>query len=429
MHLQEEMTAKQTPDRGRTGRSRGGAAERHEALVVGAGQAGLAVSRELSERGVPHLVLERGRVGQTWRGLWDSFCLVTPNWTVQLPGGTYDGDDPDGFMARDEVAAYLERYATGFEAPVREGVEVRSLVPSGDGFELETSTGSLGARAVVVCTGAYQCPHRPAAAASLPPQLLTLDASNYRNPSALPPGRVLVVGSGQSGCQIAEELRESGREVFLACGKAPWLPRRIGDRDLAWWAIETGYIDAPLDSLPSPGARFAANLLTSGRDGGHDLTLRTLQRLGVNLLGRLLGAEAGRARFASDLAESVAWGDARHAQFAQLVGKFAADRGLAAPRMADPPAFRAEPPEALDLEGFGAAIFACGFRPEYSSWVRCPNAFDELGFPIHTDGASTVAPGLHFAGVHFLRKRKSALLYGVGEDARIVARSLARDRV
>ncbi len=426
------MKASETKaDSGRTGDSGAGVAdrERHEAVVIGAGQAGLAVSRELGRRGVPHLVLERGRVGQTWRGLWDGFCLVTPNWTVQLPGHPYDGDDPDGFMARDEVAAYLERYAAGCGAPVREGVEIRSLAPRDGGFELETSAGTLGAAAAVVCSGAYQRPHRPPQAASLPPGLPQIDASRYRNPAALPEGPVLVVGSGQSGCQIAEDLREAGREVFLACGKAPWLPRRIGDRDLAWWAIETGYIDAPLDSLPSPKARFAANLLASGRDGGHDLTLRTLQGEGVELLGRFLGVEAGRARFAPDLAESVAWGDARHSQFAELVGKLAAERGLAPPPMPDPPPFEAESRQELDLGGFGAAIFACGFRPDYTSWIDCPGAFDELGFPIHDEGASTAVPGLYFAGVHFLRKRKSALLYGVGEDARIVAAALAASRV
>src|SRR6476660_2622939 len=211
-----------------------------DTVVVGGGQAGLSVIHELRAAGVPHVVLERDRVGQTWRGRWDSFCLVTPNWSVQLPGHPYDREDPDGFMPRDELVAYLERYAAGFGAPVREGVDVTELQARGDGFRLDTSDGPLEAQTVVLSTGAYQRPHRPAAAAALPADLLQIDVEDYRNPDELPPGAVLVVGSGQSGCQIAEELHKAGREVLLACGRAGWAPRRIGDHDVFWWLLETG---------------------------------------------------------------------------------------------------------------------------------------------------------------------------------------------
>ena len=239
--------------------------ERIDVVIVGAGQAGLAVSHELTRAGIAHVVLERGQVGQSWRGRWDSFCLVTPNWFLRLPGYPYDGGDPDGFMPRDEIVAYLERYAAGFEAPVRKGVEVISLGPGPDGgFLLETSAGQIAARTVVLSTGAYQRPHRPAAASTLPTDLLQIDIEEYRNPAELPTGAVLVVGSGQSGCQIAEELHEAGRDVFLACGRAPWFPRRLGDRDLSWWALETGFLDAPLSSLQSPAARLAANVQATG---------------------------------------------------------------------------------------------------------------------------------------------------------------------
>jgi putative flavoprotein involved in K+ transport len=202
--------------------------------VVGGGQAGLAVSTELSGRGIEHVVLERGRIGQTWRNRWDSFCLVTPNWTVQLPGFPYDGPDPDGYMARDEIVAYLECYVGKRGLPVREQVDVLSIAGSGGGFTLSTSADDLYADAVVLATGAYQRPHNPTPAASLPPDLLQIDVEGYRSEGALPPGSVLVVGSGQSGCQIAEELHEAGREVVLACGKAPWWPRQIADLDLLW---------------------------------------------------------------------------------------------------------------------------------------------------------------------------------------------------
>jgi putative flavoprotein involved in K+ transport len=395
-------------------------------VVVGAGQAGLAVSYELMQAGVAHVVFERGRVGQSWRGRWDSFCLVTPNWFVQLPGHSYDGDDPDGFMPRDEITRHLERYAAKFDAPLQEGVEATALQPGPNGgFLLATTIGELLADTVVLSTGAYQRPHRPAGAATLPAGLLQIDVEDYRNPDALPPGPVLVVGSGQSGCQIAEELHLSGREVFLACGRASWFPRRLGDRDLAWWTLETGFIDQTVGSLPSPEARLAANVQASGVRGGHDLHYRTLRKLGVTLLGRFLGAEGRHARFAPDLGESVAWGDERYAYLTDLVRNLVAERGLPLPEIAEPEPLDRDAPEKLDLHGFGAVIFAGGFRPAYESWVRFPGAFAELGFPIHEEGASTVAPGLYFVGVHFLRKRKSSLLNGVGEDAAIVAAQIA----
>jgi putative flavoprotein involved in K+ transport len=397
-----------------------------EVVIVGGGQAGLAVSHELTQGAVAHVVLEKARVGQAWRGRWDSFCLVTPNWNVRLPGHPYDGQDPDGFMPRDEVVSYLERYAAGFQAPVSEGVEVTELrAGPGGGLVLETSAGEIVARTVVLATGAYQRPWRPAAAATLPADLLQIDVPDYRNPAGLPAGPVLVVGSGQSGCQIAEELNEAGREVFLACGRAPWLPRRIGDRDAAWWGVEAGFFDVSLSSLPSPAARLAANVQHSGNRGGHDLHYRTLRALGVTLLGHFMGAAGGRAHFAQDLRETVAWGDQRHAQFMDLVRKLAAERGLPQPPIPEPDAFSGKAPEQLDLGGFGAVIFATGFRPDYVSWVHFPGGFDELGFPITHDGASTVVAGLYFIGVHFMRTRKSALFSGVCEDAPLVARQIA----
>ena len=402
---------------------------RVEVVIVGAGQAGLAVSHELTQAGISHVLLERGRVGQTWRGWWDSFCLMTPNWSVQLPGHPYDRPDVDAFMHRDGVVEYLEHYARAVDAPVCEGVDVTSLeAEPGGGLLLETSAGTISAPTVVLATGAYQRPSRPPGAATLPSDLLQIDVPDYRNPSGLPPGRVLVVGSGQSGCQIAEELHLSGREVFLACGRAPWVPRRIGAHDAAWWASESGFFDAPVSSLPSPSARLLANVQATGVDGGHDLHYRTLQDMGVTLLGRFLGADGRRARFAPDLADSVAWGDQVHTQLMGLIRKLAEERGMALPQVPAPAPFVAQAPETLDLGDFGTVLFAGGFRPDHASWVRAPGAFDELGFPVHHEGASSVVAGLYFVGVHFLRKRKSSLLIGVGEDAAIVAQQIAAGR-
>jgi cation diffusion facilitator CzcD-associated flavoprotein CzcO len=400
--------------------------DRLDTVVVGGGQAGLAVSHELTEAGVPHVVLERGRVGQTWRGRWDSFCLVTPNWSVQLPGHHYDGDDPDGFMPRDQIVAYLERYAASFDAPVREGVEVTALRAGSNGqLGLDTSDGSIEARNVVLSTGAYQRPNRPRAAESLPGDLLQIDVESYRNPGDLPDGAVLVVGSGQSGCQISEELHQAGRDVFLACGRAGWGPRRFNGHDMVWWLDAACSFDDRVEDLPEPGARLWGNIQASGHDGGHDLHYRTLHAMGVTLLGHFLGADGRDALFAPDLQASIAWGDQRHEK---IIGDFrdhAAAAGLPWEDLDPAQPVDAEPLERLPLSELGAVVFTSGFRPDYESWVDFPDAFDDLGFPVHRDGASTAVPGLYFVGVHFLRKRKSSLLIGVGEDAAIVARQIA----
>lgn len=394
-------------------------------VVVGAGHAGLSVSHELTHLGVEHVVLERGGIGQTWRDRWDSFCLVTPNWTVKLPGGAYDGPEPDGFMPRDEIVRHLERYAHSFGAPVRERVAVTTLGVSGDGgFVLGTSHGEVRADTVVLSTGAYQKAHRPPATASLPSRMQIIDAEDYQNPSMLAAGKVLVVGSGQTGCQIADELRRAGREVFLSCGRAPWIPRRIDGRDFMSWLVDTPYFEATAGDPPSDALRLRANPQTTGHAGGRDLNFRTLQATGVTLLGHLQSADERHARFANDLAESVAFGDARYAEVCAVIAKGCAERGVPAPRFPEAPRFDADPPEAIDLAEFGAAVITAGFRPDYRSWTTFSTAFDDVGFPRQRDGTSTVVPGLFFCGVHYMRTRKSTLFLGVGEDAAIVARAV-----
>jgi putative flavoprotein involved in K+ transport len=379
--------------------------------------------------GVAHVVLERGHIGQTWRDRWDSFCLVSPNWTVQLPDLPYDGDDPDGFMPRDEIVAYLERYRAAFGLPVREGVGALSIESGADGFRVATTAGELRAGALVLANGAFQRPHRPPGAETLPASLLQIDVDDYRNASALPPGRILVVGSGQSGCQIAEELHEGGRDVVLSCGRAAWIPRRLGGRDIFHWLVDIGFMAVPVESLPTPAARLLANPTATGHAGGHDLDLRILRAKGVVLVGHFIGASNGEAQFAGDLAQSMAWGDERNRELMGLVRRTAAERGLAADDIREPEPFDPRAPERVPLDGFGAVLFAGGFRPDYRAWLPWPDAFDEFGFPIQKDGASSVVEGLSFMGVHFLRKRSSSLLYGVGEDAAIVAQAIADRRL
>src|SRR5579864_8100727 len=329
-------------------------------------------------------------------------------------------------MPKAEIVDYLDRYARSFSAPMRTGVEVTAVEPLDNGtFMLRTSTGEIRARQVVLASGGYQRAHRPAAARQIPvDSVMTVDAEGYTNPGALPEGDVLIVGSGQTGCQLAEECFEAGRSVYLACGRAPWVPRRVDGRDAVRWGLETDFYESRLADLPSPSARFVSNPQFTGHGGGRDLNFRTLQTLGVQLVGRFEGVEDGRVHFANDLHASVAFGDARYSEFRDLIAAHCLARSMPVPAMPDPKRFEANPSESIDLARVGAVIFTTGFRPDYASWVAAPGAFDDAGFPIQVDGSSTIVPGLHFMGVHFQRKRKSATLFGVAEDAAVLAEHL-----
>lgn len=399
--------------------------ERVDVAVVGAGQAGLSVARSLSNLGIQHVVLERGRVGQAWRDRWDSFCLVTPNWAIELTDSGYQGADPDGFMPKEEIVDLIQGYAWRMNIYVREGVEVTAIDADTDGFLVDTSNGTIRAKAVVLCNGAFQRPHRPAGHESLPADIFQIDATTYRKPEDLPAGDVLIIGSGQTGCQLAEELHEAGRQVVLSCGKAPWIPRRLGDKDIVWWAVETGFLDQPVSALPHPSARLGANLLNTGHDGGHDLHYRTLQGMGIQLTGHFRGADGYTVNFADDLAQSVAWGDDRYRDFMGLAKDLMRARGISGVTVEEPQPFVADAPNSLSLLGFGAVLFTGGFRPDYGELVPWPMALDEYGFPVQLDGASPIKDGLFFAGVHFMRKRKSSILLGTAEDAAVVTGRIA----
>jgi putative flavoprotein involved in K+ transport len=402
-------------------------AEELDVVVVGAGQAGLATSHELTARGVEHVVLEAAAPGSSWLGRWDSFTLVGPNHTIRLPGAPYDGDDPGGFMSRGEVTDHLLRYAGRLGAEVRVETPVRRLSRLGGGtFALETDDGTVHSRTVVLATGAYQRPLRPAALSGLSSSVAVIDVATYRNPEAVPDGAVLVVGSGQSACQIAEELALSGRRVVMACGRAPWFYRRLEGRDLFEWLMAAGFYEQRPDELASPAARHGANVQATGARGGHDLHYRTLAALGVRLVGHLTAVAGTTAYLEPDLAATIAAGDAGFSVVSGAVARACALEGRPVPEIPPPSPLPTEhAPTELDLSGFGAVLVACGFRSGYAEWVEVAGLLDAQGFPVHDDGESTVAAGLHFVGVHFLRRRRSSLLMGVGEDATATAGRIA----
>jgi putative flavoprotein involved in K+ transport len=332
-----------------------------DTVVVGAGQAGLSASWHLTGRGVEHVVLERGRVGQEWRqARWDSFVLNTPNWGQQLPGFAYDGPAPDAFAPLAEVIAYLEDYATSFAAPVREGVSVTALrAGPGGGYRLDTDAGPLDARSVVVATGAYQRPTHSPLRDAVAPGIFQQNTAEYRNPAELPDGAVLVVGSGQSGCQVAEDLLGAGRSVYLAVGACPWVPRSHQGRDLVHWMAETGMLDQTVDTLTAPNALVACNPAVSGTEGGHDCNPLTLMTRGAVPVGRLTGFRGARAVFADDLGANVAKG----LEFETVLRRRFDEHAGTAPEPASAEAPALPDVRELDLADVGAIVWATGFRP------------------------------------------------------------------
>ncbi|MFW6097921.1 MAG: NAD(P)-binding domain-containing protein [Chloroflexota bacterium] len=406
--------------------------EKRDTVIIGGGQAGLAMSYLLTKQGRDHVVLEKSeQIGASWRGRWDSFTLVTPNWQLQLPGFAYDGDDPDGFLARDEVVDYLERYAVSFDPPISFGVEVRSVTREGEGYVLQTTDGEYEADNVVVAVGAFQFPNIPACHERVPQEIAQLHSSEYRNPDALPDGPVLVVGSGQSGCQIAQELNESGRQVYLCTSSVGRIPRRYRGRDSMQWLLEIGMADRPVHKLESPEERFEPNPQISGKDGGQDINLHEFARDGVNLLGHLEDVQGTRAVLAPDLHQNLAWADQFAAEVCNGIDKYVQKTGMDVPEETVEElqhGYEQEVITELDLReaGIGTVLWATGFGRDYS-WVKLP-IFDAWGYPVQRQGV-TVYPGLYFVGLHWLHTLKSGLFVGVGDDARNVARHMAQRAV
>jgi putative flavoprotein involved in K+ transport len=399
-----------------------------DTAVVGAGQAGLTMSYYLSVAGREHVVLEkRSTLGGGWQDRWDQFCLVTPNWSASLPGYPYDGDDPDGFMSRDEIVARIAGYAARIGAPVMLETAVERLsTANGQGFALETSEGSIAAREVVVAIGGYQRTTIPALARDLPARLTQLHSHDYRNEKALPPGAVLIVGSGQTGVQLAEELHDAGRRVFLTVGSATAVPRRYRGRDIVWWLAQVGghrvEYDLPFptpQSLPSPAMRLAANPQLTGHGGGHDINMRRMAADGIQLLGRLEAVAGERIRLASDLQANIVRAEGFFdTGFRPMIERYIAAAGIDVPPDDRANGFDFEPssPPELDLleAGVSTVIWACGYQPEFG-WVDLP-IFDEQGMPTTSHGASDV-PGLYFLGLPWQTTIMSSNLVGLAWDA------------
>lgn len=401
------------------------------AVVVGAGQAGLAVSRELVVRGIEHVVLERGRVGETWRSQrWDSFVMNTPVWMNQLPGSSVADAEPTRFPTGQEFVESLERYVRSQALPLREGVEVVSVEMDGGAYVVETSAGCYRSGSLVVAAGIQRTPRIPSLGRRLSASVEQLHSAQYRSPDALEPGAVLVVGSGQSGCQIAEELLEAGRRVYLATSRVGRLPRRYRGRDALEWRVEMGFYDQTPDSLDDSEPVRAPLPITTGVRGGHTLSLQQFARDGAVLLGRLNGATDSRLRFANDLAENVRFGDEFAAKLRRSIDEYVLrERIEAPPAENDPveapePRLGIDPPRELDLRAAGVAtvLWATGFGGDFD-WLPT-TLLDRNGAPPHDEGVGR-SPGLYAIGFPWISKRKSGIVFGVEEDASRIAAHVA----
>ncbi len=395
-----------------------------EVLVVGGGQAGLAMSEHLSEGGVPHLVLERHRIAERWRSeRWDSLVANGPAWHDRFPGLEFHDIDPDAFATKDQVATYFEAYADKIAAPIRCGVDVTSVKRhvGRPGFRVETSDGTVDARFVVAATGPFQ---RPVIPPIVPDDAapMQIHSSGYRNPQQLPEGATLVVGAGSSGVQIADELRRSGREVYLSVGPHDRPPRSYRGRDFCWWLGVLGLWDL---ETPPAGAEHVT-IAVSGARGGHTVDFRALAALGVHLVGLTDAYEDGVLRFRPDLADNIARGDLSYLALLDAADAYVERNGIDLPeephaRILGPdPEDATQPLLALDLAAAGVTsiIWATGFRTDYS-WLEV-EAFDEDGRPAHRRGVST-EPGIYFLGLPWQSRRGSSFIWGVWHDAKHVA--------
>jgi putative flavoprotein involved in K+ transport len=404
--------------------------QRTAAVIIGAGQAGLAMSHCLSELGVEHVVLERGEVAHRWRSQsWDTLRLLTPNWMTRLPGFQYRGADPHGFMSIPEVVAFFEGYAAVSNAPVLSGTTVLRIERENGRYRVVTDRGLWIARAIVIATGYSDVPFVPDAARRLPHSIHQIVPADYKRPGQLPPGGVLVVGASASGVQLAEEIQRSGRAVTLAAGRHTRLPRRYRGHDILWWLDRLGILSRPVEGVYSlEASRRQPSMQLVGRVDHATVDLGTLHRLGIRVAGRVLDADGDHVYLDDDLVATAASADIKMAELLQRIDRFIAANDVVAepPPPFDPTWPIAAPvaPRRLSLRGerFASVIWATGYRRSYP-WLHVP-VFDARGEITH-DGGVTPADGLYVLGLNFQRRRNSSFIDGVGEDAAFIARHVA----
>ncbi len=404
-------------------------------IVIGGGQAGLAMSRCLSERSIEHVVLERSRLAERWRSeRWDSLRLLTPNWMSRLPGFQYSGSDPDGYMTMPEVIDYLERYARASGVPLETGTNVVGLERLGAGFRLETDNGEWTCRNVVVATGYCDRPAIPAMASAMSPRLHQLSPVEYRNPGSLPVGGVLVVGASASGIQLADEIVDSGRKVIVAVGRHNRLPRRYRGRDILWWLDQMGILDEGAEQVYDLDiSRNQPAFQLVGRPDHSSISLSTLADKGVRVLGRAVAAQGHRVFFGDDLIATTSSADVKLASLMSRIDQFVTRKGLTQTVLPAEsfqplwPRFFQSEAAGFDLrsEGISTVVWATGFTRRYP-WLRLP-VFDQNGEILHRRGV-TPEPGLYVLGLQFQNRRKSAFIDGVGQDAAELAGHVAMNQ-
>jgi putative flavoprotein involved in K+ transport len=398
-------------------------------IIIGGGQAGLSVSYCLKQRGIEHLIFEKHSIGHEWRSRrWDTFCLVTPNWQCQLPGYSYSGNDPYGFMAKDEIVEYLEGYAASFDPPIKQGVTVNKVSQTENGsFALSTSIGEYTADRVVIAVSGYHKPKIPRLAERLPSSIQQLHSSAYKNPESLPAGSVLVVGTGQSGCQIAEDLHLAGRQVHLCVGGAPRAPRLYRGKDAVEWLDRMGYYDISIDEHPKKEtARSNTNHYLTGRDGGREIDLRKFALQGMQLHGRLRSIDDGKLGFQDDLQQNLDRADAVAENIKQNIDRYIEKDQIDVP--IEPRYTPVWQPEHVELNlglveaNIQTVIWSTGFQTDFS-WIDIP-VFNGSGYPYHDRGIANV-PGCYFIGLPWLYTWGSGRFSGVARDANYIAEHIA----